>query len=728
MFNVVGDADDSKSLSFGLGDSPRTRRRKLKEYDGSAAADYNYSVMAANRNKPRTPDTPTGESIISKVSTGTGESIRKSSFQDQGGRNGVDSGCVTPSSGAGDVPALSPTAEAASLQEKLAVMNEGQMESMEATTEEATPYCQDDYHTVSAQSRIFIKGGRVINDDQAFDADVYIEDGVIKQVGQNFVIPGGAKVIEAKGKLVMPGGIDTHTHLQLPFMGTISVDDFYSGTRAALAGGTTMIIDFVIPNKGESLLKAYDRWKEWADEKVCCDYGFHVAVTWWSDEVAKEMETLCKEKGVNSFKCFMAYKDTLMLRDGELYEVFKKCKELGAIAQVHAENGDLIDAKASEIYNSGVTGPEGHEMSRPEENEAEATNRAITLANQANCPLYVVHVMSKSAADMVSKARKEGKLVFGEPIAASLATDGTHYYNKCWRHAAGHVLSPPLRPDTSTPEYLMNLLASGDLQLTGTDHCVFNGDQKALGKDDFRKIPNGINGVEERMSILWEKGVVAGKLDPCQFVAVTSTNAAKIFNIYPKKGRIATGSDADILIWDPNTVKTISAKTHQSKVDFNIFEGVVCHGSPTAVISNGRVALEDGQLHVTQASGRYIPTPCNAEIIYDKVAARDKARKPKKVDRDDYEGPVISLGAQQANDYNPITSTPTRGQGGGFNAPSPNKADEASFHQRPKTRGGGRHMQESSFSLSGAQYDDRQPHRTATKSSQPPGGRSSGIF
>ncbi|KAK4303427.1 hypothetical protein Pmani_024555 [Petrolisthes manimaculis] len=311
----------------------------------------------------------------------------------------------------------------------------------------------------SSQNRLLIKGGRVVNDDMMQDADVYIEDGIIKQVGLNLHIPGGTRVIEAKGHLVIPGGIDTHTHMQLPFMGTFAVDDFYTGTRAGLVGGTTMIMDFAIPQRGESLVEAYHRWRSWADAKVCCDYSLHVAVTWWSDKVKKEMAELTSEHGINSFKMFMAYKDTWQLDDADMIEAFKTCKEMGALAQVHAENGDVIKENSQKLLSLGITGPEGHEMSRPEEVEAEATNRACVLANQVGCPLYVVHVMSKSAADIVSAKRKQGHIVFGEPIAAGLGTDGTHYRHQCWRHAAAHVMGPPLRPDTQTPAYLMDLLA-----------------------------------------------------------------------------------------------------------------------------------------------------------------------------------------------------------------------------------------------------------------------------
>ena len=274
------------------------------------------------------------------------------------------------------------------------------------------------------------------------------------------IVPVGTKTIDAKGKLVIPGGIDTHTHFELFFMGTRTADDYYTGTRAALAGGTTTIMNFVLENRDMSLLDAYKINKERAEKKACCDYSFHVCVYNYNDNVAKEMEILTKEKGINSFKAFMAYKDSFMISDEDMIKLMKKCKELGAITMVHAENGDLVHECQKKIHDLGIKGPEGHLLSRPEPYEAEATNRAITIADAVNCPVYIVHVMSKSSAQVISNARRNGSIVIGEAIAAGLGTDGTNYSNKCWRHSAGHVMSPPLRDDPSTPGYLMDLLGN----------------------------------------------------------------------------------------------------------------------------------------------------------------------------------------------------------------------------------------------------------------------------
>ena len=394
---------------------------------------------------------------------------------------------------------------------------------------------------------ILIKNGTIVNAHETRKADVLCENGLIKEVGENLTAPENAEIIDATNKLLLPGGIDTHVHLDMPFMGTRSIDDFYHGTRAGISGGTTMVCDFVIPARGQSILEAYKIWREKSDHMALSDFTFHMALTWWDESVARDIETVVKEYGINSFKMFMAYNGVLRMYDNEILEACKVIRKYGGIAQMHAENGDVVAMEQKRLVcELCITGPEGHYMSRPEDVEAEATKRALMLGHRTNCPMYIVHVMSKQAAEMVLDAKKQGVVCYGEPIAASLGTSGKHYCHNCWRHAAAFVMSPPLRLDDSTPKYLMDLLGCGLLDLTGTDNCTFNANQKALGKDDFRKIPNGVNGIEDRMSVIWEKGVYAGKMTPERFVAVTSTTAARIFNMYPKKGVIQAGSDADI--------------------------------------------------------------------------------------------------------------------------------------------------------------------------------------
>lgn len=460
---------------------------------------------------------------------------------------------------------------------------------------------------------ILIRGGTVVDANDTYRADVLCHDsaagGAIAQIGPDLDVPLGATVIDAGGQYVMPGGIDPHTHMELPFMGTRASDDFFTGTAAGLAGGTTSIIDFVIPNPHQPLMSAFEDWRGWA-EKAAADYGFHVAVTWWDESVHRDMGTLVHEHGVSSFKHFMAYKNAIMADDEVLVNSFMRALELGALPTVHAENGELVFRLQRELLARGLTGPEAHPLSRPPEVEGEAANRAIRIAQVLGVPVYIVHVSAKDALDAIIRARSEGQRVFGEVLAGHLVIDESVYRDTDWGRAAAHVMSPPFRTQAHR-EALWHGLQAGHLHTTATDHCVFCASQKAMGRDDFTKIPNGCGGVEDRMSVLWHFGVNTGRLTPNEFVRVTSTNAAQIFNLYPRKGAVAVGADADLVVWDPRKSRAISATTHHQNVDFNVFEGITVEGVATHTIARGELAWADGDLRAQRGRGRYLKRPPN---------------------------------------------------------------------------------------------------------------------
>ena len=477
---------------------------------------------------------------------------------------------------------------------------------------------------------LLIRGGTVVNADETRRADVYCADGVVQAVGEGLDVPAGAQVVDAGGALVMPGGIDPHTHMELPFMGTVTSDDFYTGPAAALSGGTTMIIDFVIPAPDERPMNAFRTWQQKA-EKAPSDYSFHVAITNWNDGVSEDMGILARDHGVNSFKHFMAYKGAIMLDDEKLLASFARCQEVGAIATVHAENGELVWHLQRKLLAQGITGPEGHPQSRPPEVEGEAANRAIRIAQVLNAPIYIVHVSCREALEAVSRARHEGQRVYGECLVQHLVIDDSVYYQADAEKARGYVMSPPFRPKDHQ-RALWRGLQSGDLQTTATDHCAFCTPQKAAGKDDFTLIPNGTSGVEDRMSMLWDQGVETGKLTPNEYVAVTSANTAKIFNIFPRKGTVRVGADADIVVWDPAASRTISAKTHRQNIDFNIFEGMTVKGVAQATISQGKLVWDGKDLNIEKGAGRFIERPTFAPV-FDAVKKAQALRPIRKIPR-----------------------------------------------------------------------------------------------
>ncbi len=447
-----------------------------------------------------------------------------------------------------------------------------------------------------------IKGGTIIAADRTYEADVLIEGETIAEIGQDLQ---GNEVIDASEAMVIPGGIDPHCHLKMPFMGTFTTDDYESGTFAAASGGTTSVIDFCIPAPDGSMLEAWKTWEEKADGKACIDYAWHMCVTGWSERIFDEMAEVVN-RGVNTFKHFMAYKGALMVDDDEMFASFSRCAALGAMPLVHAENGDVVAALQQKLLAEGKTGPESHAYSRPPEVEGEAANRAIMIADASGVPVYIVHVSCEEAHEAIRRARQKGQRVYGEPLVQHLILDESEYQNKSWDHSAQRVMSPPFRSKDHQAS-LWAGLAAGSLQVVATDHCAFTTEQKRAGMGDFTKIPNGTAGLEDRLSVLWTYGVETGRLTPEEFVALTSTNIARILNLYPKKGAILEGADADITVFDPKSGKTISAATQKSAIDYNVFEGVKVTALPRYTISRGEIVWSQGQnIQPTPGRGRFM--------------------------------------------------------------------------------------------------------------------------
>jgi dihydropyrimidinase len=446
-----------------------------------------------------------------------------------------------------------------------------------------------------------IKGGTIVTADLSYQADVLIDGGKIIEIGQGLTAD---RVLDASGCYVMPGGIDPHTHLEMPFMGTYSADNFESGTRAALAGGTTMVVDFVLPGQGQGLMDAAAMWHN-KSGRASCDYSYHMAITWWGQKVWEDME-LSVKAGMTSFKHFMAYKGALMVNDDEMYQSFKRVGDLGGLAMVHAENGDVVAELTAKLIAEGNTGPEAHAYSRPPQVEGEATNRAIMIADMAGVPLYVVHTSCEEAHEAIRRAKQAGKRVWGEPLIQHLTLDESEYFHPDWDHAARRVMSPPFR-DKKHQDSLWAGLQSGSLSVVATDHCAFTTEQKRFGLKSFAQIPNGTGGLEDRMPMLWSYGVNTGRLTPNEFVAVTSTNIAKILNCYPQKGAVLVGADADLVVWDPEKTKVISASNQQSAIDYNVFEGKAVKGLPRYTLSRGVVSVEDGEIKAREGHGLFVP-------------------------------------------------------------------------------------------------------------------------
>jgi dihydropyrimidinase len=453
---------------------------------------------------------------------------------------------------------------------------------------------------------LLIKNGEIVTAADRYVADLYCDGGTIAAIGANLEKRGARdEVLDASGRLVFPGFIDPHVHMELPFMGTVSADDFEAGTASGVAGGTTCIIDFCIPSRGESLLAGLKAWHEKAKKSVA-DYSYHMAITGWSDRTGDEMRAVVQEHGITSFKVFMAYKGAFMVDDAELYEVMRHAGRLGAVVNVHAENGDAVFKLQKELVARGDLGPEFHPVSRPSSVEGEATNRALMMARLHGAAAYIVHMTCREAVEALERAKREGQHCYGETCPQYLLLDDTVFARPNFEGAA-YVMSPPIRPaHLGHHDALWRGLTNGLLDAVGTDHCPFTMEQKRMGKDNFTMIPNGAAGIEDRLQMLYTYGVAEGRFDVHRMVALGSTNPAKIFGLYPRKGTIAIGSDADLVLYDPTTIGTRSAKTHHSKADRSIFEGLKVKGKPTHVIVNGRIQFEDGNLKVERGAGRFL--------------------------------------------------------------------------------------------------------------------------
>ena len=453
---------------------------------------------------------------------------------------------------------------------------------------------------------ILIKNGRVITAVDDYMADVYIENETVTTIGKNLEIESD-KVIDASGKYLFPGGLDPHTHLDMPFGGTTSADDFETGTRAAAHGGTTTLIDFAIQTKGHSTLEALDTWHAKADGKTAIDYGFHMIVTDLEDNRVHEMKMLA-DVGVTSYKLFMAYPGVLYVDDGTIYRAMKKAGEDGTVVCMHAENGIVIDEIVKQAVADGKTAPKYHAITRPTRMEAEGVHRAISIAEVAQVPIYIVHLSSSDALEQVMLARNRGVHAFAETCPQYLFLDDS-YYDQEGFEGAKYVMTPALREKWNQDE-LWKGLKFGDLQSIATDHCPFCfKDQKILGIDDFSKIPNGAPGVENRMSLVYNGGVHAGRISLNKFVELTSTAAAKTFGLFPKKGTIAVGSDADIVVFDPNRKETISVNntcTHHMNVDYNSFEGFEVTGFTETVLSRGKIIIDNCEYVGKKGDGRFL--------------------------------------------------------------------------------------------------------------------------
>ena len=448
---------------------------------------------------------------------------------------------------------------------------------------------------------ILIKNGTIVTPSETYQADVFIEGETVHSIGKNLKVEA-EQIIDATGLLLFPGGIDPHVHLDMPFMGTFSSDDYTSGSKAALHGGTTMLIDFVLQTQGKSLRNALDEWRGRSDNNLCCDYSFHMAVTDYNEETKLEIKEMVAE-GITSFKTFMAYKGALMIDDRQMIGLMQEVKKEGGMVIVHATNGDMIDYLVAQFKAEGKREPIYHYLSQPEITESEASGRFADMAHYTGVTAYIVHMTCEGALNQVRRAAHRNQKVFAETCIQYLVLDASLYEKDF--DGAKWVMSPPLR-EKKDQEALWAGINQGSVQIVATDHCPFKWAQKLMGKDDFSKIPNGHPAIEHRMELLFSEGVNKGKISMNKFVELTSTNAAKIFGMFPKKGCIAVGSDADIVLFNPNKEHQISVNSHHMNVDYSAYEGWKLKGKTQTVIMRGKVAIDKQEFKLEKGYGQFV--------------------------------------------------------------------------------------------------------------------------
>ena len=448
-----------------------------------------------------------------------------------------------------------------------------------------------------------VRNAHVVTAAETYDADLFVEHGRIALIGQGLSLPADT-VLDASGLLVLPGGVDVHTHLDMPAGPLTSADDFETGTRAAAFGGTTTIVDFATPEPGQSLSGALETWRRRAQGRAVVDYGFHMALREVDDARLAELGRLTRDEGVTSFKLYLAYPGTLQVDDGAFFRALQAARGCGALVMVHAENGAVIDVLVKQALARGETAPLQHALTRPPATEAEAAGRAIALAALAGAPLYVVHLSCAAALEEVKAARRRGQAVFAETCPQYLFLSLADY-DRPGVDGAGYVISPPLR-EVADQEALWHGLARGELQVVSTDHCPFTLAEKARGREDFSKIPSGAPGIETRMTLLWDGGVGRGRIEAQRFVELTAAAPARLFGLWPRKGTIAVGCDADLLLWDPEKQARLAAETLHMRVDYNPYEGRQVRGGPAVVMSRGEVIVEHGEWKGRAGRGEFL--------------------------------------------------------------------------------------------------------------------------